>query len=486
MVQSKSARSSTTIKMPAPEIFGLLPDVPGGETNLLPEALTRTDLKVWFTVPALSNPDLAEETVELIVDGTVFPEATRRWNTPIDDTDRYLELPQAWLRNNDGEHRFSYKVTLYNDVSEESFERVMTLDTQVPLLAAKNELGFPAEVLPPDNRITARYLSNHDDQVLATLPDYDEKKPGDVITWYWEDFPEGLAVVDTKTLAIDDIGKPLEVVFAGQMLRERKNGQRYATYKVRDRAGNETLLSSRETLQVDIQPPPLRKHPTVKESQNSGATGQLDTQLYGAAGITVEVPKQDDESPDITFEVCFKGYGDLGSYYAPLPIPADSSRFHIPPTAIPANIGAGREVEIRYIVNHSGSEPETSDPFKLTCKPIPTIRFRLINCPLASAGPPLQLKLSSVPEGGTGLTLDSWVYQADTQLINIWLTDATSRRHDIREAWPVTIGVNRATLPKTFLTDVPMNSTFSVHVSVSFDGGDTYVPFPSQSIQLRA
>ena len=29
------------------DIDGLLPDEPGGETNLLPEALTRVDLKVW-------------------------------------------------------------------------------------------------------------------------------------------------------------------------------------------------------------------------------------------------------------------------------------------------------------------------------------------------------------------------------------------------------------------------------------------------------
>jgi hypothetical protein len=322
--------------------------------------------------------------------------------------------------------------------------------------------------------------------VVATLPDYAEKKVGDTIKWYWEELPEGLDEVATWTLGVDDIAKPLELVFQGEVLRDRKNGRRYATYRVFDRAGNESVLSSRETVDVDIQPPPLRKHPTVKEAQNGVGTGVLDPQYYGVSGVTVVVPLQDDSSPGDKLEVYWKGYGDLGSYHASSPDPSNALQFHIPAKAIPANIGDNRIVEIWYTVAYSDNEPEKSDPLKLTVKPIAEAKFRLIDCPLAARGTPLKLKMSAVPAAGTALTLAAWVYQANTQLINIWLTDANNRREDIRTAWPVTIGTNRATLPKTFLTGVPINSTFSVHVSVSFDGGDTYLSFPRQEIQLLA
>jgi len=472
------------VDLAAPDIVGALPPIDDGEENLLPKDAWLRPLRVEFERWSDSAPEKGMfDTVQLFFDHGEDPLHERRLEGPIPDTEFWLEVPPKEL--GEGVHTLFYRVLPWNTPTpRESFPVNFTVDKSAPIFAADSKLIFPAEILPPDNSITARYLSNHDDQVLTTVPDYNEKKVGDVITWYWENFPDGLAVVDTMTLELDDLNKPLELVFPGKMLRDRGNGQRYATYRVLDRAGNSTGLSARETLTVDIQPPPLRKHPIVRESQNSGATGLLETMHYGVSGVTVVVPKQDDAGPDDTFEVYWKGYGDVGSHYAPLPISADPSQFRIPPTAIPANIGAGREIEIRYVVNHPGADPERSDPFKLTLKSILPPKFPLIDCPAAARGSPLKLSLKTVPEDGTRLTLERWVYQADTQLINIWLTDADGRTEDIRVAYPVTIGQNRAMLPRTFLTSVRINTTFSVHVSVSFDGGDSYLSFLSQRIQL--
>lgn len=105
---------SRTITLPEPEVSGLLPDVPGGEPNLIPETLTHDDLKVWFTVPAHSDPSTAKETVELFVDyvdETSVPLDKREWTAPIQDSDRFVLLAKMWLRNagNEGQHRLSYR-----------------------------------------------------------------------------------------------------------------------------------------------------------------------------------------------------------------------------------------------------------------------------------------------------------------------------------------------------------------------------------------
>lgn len=230
---------------------------------------------------------------------------------------------------------------------------------------------------------------------------------------------EGNLRVGSSTLVGDN---PLMLTFSGQMLRDRGNGPRYATYRVRDRAGNESLPSANVRLQVNIQPPPLRKHPTVKEAQNGPGTGVLDPRLYGVSGVTVVIPKQEDEDKEFKREVFWKGNGEEGSHHALLPNPSNKSEFLIPAKAIPPNIGAGRIVEIIYTVDTAGSRPEPSDPLKLTVKPIAVQDFNPpIDCPLAARGTPLKLKLASVPDDGTPLVLQPWVYQAQTQLINIWL-----------------------------------------------------------------
>lgn len=312
----------------------------------------------------------------------------------------------------------------------------------------------------------------------AILPEYQSPKVGDVITWYWEEFPDSVNVVDTWTLT-EPIGSPLMLPFSGQMLRDRGNGSRYATYRVRDRAGNESVPSANVRLMVNIQPPPLRKHPTVKEAQNGAGSALLDPLFYGVSGVTVVIPRQDDEDKGFKREVYWNGFGELGSHHALQPNPLKPLEFSIPPGAIPANIGAGRIVEIVYTVDTLNGSPETSDPLKLTVKSIATVNFNPpIDCPLAARGTPIKLQRSSVPNEGTPLVLQPWIYQATTQLINIWLTDSNNRREDILIAHPVVKGVNKATLPKPFLEGVVLNSVFAVHVSVSFDGGESYLPFP--------
>lgn len=282
---------STDVLMPAPEVVGLLPDKPGGETNLLPEALTRTDLKVWFTVPLFSDPDKGEEKVELFVGNNPNPVAVRTWVQPITDTDRYVLLPQQWLRANDGEHSLRYRATIYNGSEDNSDPLIMTVDTLAPTLATANALVFPPAVLPP-NKLTAQYLTQNNDQVKAGIPIYTTSKPWDRITWYWSDSAGGYQQAGVIELDDKNYTGPLELVASGDLIRLRGNGARFVSYSVEDRAGNKTPYAVHVELNVDTAVVP-RVLPPVKvlEASNSGSSGVL-VPARALNGVTVELPAE--------------------------------------------------------------------------------------------------------------------------------------------------------------------------------------------------
>jgi hypothetical protein len=488
MVKSSNVRSSRNPEMPPPEINGLLPDVPDGETNLLPEALTHTDLKVWFTVPENSDPDLAEETVALFVDGSPNALVTRRWNQPIEDSDRYLEVPQAWLRSNDGEHLFYYRVTIYNGESADSFDLPMTLDTQRPLLAADSKLIFPSDVLPP-NAITAAYLADpaHQDQVLATVPDYSVKKVGDVIIWYWELSPGGREVAGTKTLALSDVGQPVQVSFTGDLLR-KANGVFYATYRVRDRAANESVLSVDEKLDVNIRPPIPRKFPTVRQADSTPAgTGVLNP-FRGTAGVTVVVSASEVD-PTEAVRVDFIGLGGeegIGSVTDVSPTTPGGLEFAIAAPVVAANIpvsGDGRKVEIRYWAGH---DPQHSATYTLTISELSADALGSIECPEAQVGSPATLSKSKVASDGANIEIEEWAYHESLHRINVWAMASGVRTDFLKDA-PAPLndkGMFTTSLPKDYVAPLPLNGTFTLYASVSFDQGHSYRAFKPISMKL--
>ena len=481
MVQFKDARLSTTITMPAPEIVGLLPDVAGGETNLLPEALTHADLKVWFTVPALSNPDLAEETVELIVDGTVLPEATRRWNTPIDDTDRYLELPQVWLRNNDGEHRLEYKVTIYNGETEDSFELVMTLDTRAPLLTASNELVFPAPVLHP-NKLTAHYLSQNSDQVTAALPAYTTPQPWDRITWYWGPTPGNLEVGGVIELDDKNYADPVVVTIAGELIRDRGDGWRYVWYRVQDRAGNESQRS--EPVELDVAATPIPRKlpwPTVEKAVGENEMQTLDPLLANnGVGVVVEVPQDAVVYPEEQVWVQWGVPGTLGAARVKLPIPGQR-RYQIEMKSVAAHIG--KSLPVSYIVVDDKEQEHPSTPRQLTVQTIPSNRLKAVKCDGLTGG---TLSYKEVAQQGARLTLDVWPLMTTDHWIMIRMTglDAAGREtvYDAVEKRAVTTpevfggigGSTEVRVSKVFLNTLRRNGPLTGKVYVSFDGGQTW------------
>jgi hypothetical protein len=362
MVTFTHLQRSFTASASEPEVRELLPDVPDGEPGLVPAASTDADLKVWFTVPKYSNPNLEEEKVELFVDNEPDPIATRYWTIPIVDTDRYVEIPKSWLRNNDGQHRIYYKITIFNGEPELSLDLIMTLDTAPPILATDSKLIFPSDVFPPpQKKLTAHYLEQHNDEVKAELPAYTTPRPWDRITWYWGETPGNADKCEVIDLDDKNFADPIVVTIKGLFIRESGDGMRYVWYKVADRAGNESRDSAVVGLDVAATPIP-RNLPPIKVL---GANGNPSSGSLNASsainGATVTIP------PDaVIYEgepvfVQWAESGSAGEYRTDTPIAPDSRDYKIPADKVAHHIG--KILPVRYeVVVASGGDPLKSQP----------------------------------------------------------------------------------------------------------------------------
>lgn len=473
-----------------PDIIGVLNPVSGGEDNLLPKDAWLLPLRVEFELWTDSAPiSGTTDVVELIWDGDVDnPVDEKRFEGPIDPSLLWLQVPISKL--DEGVHSLYYRLIPWNDPAAErtSVPVNVTIDKTAPILASSSELIFPPEVSPPPKEITAAYLADpaNNDQVLATLPDYTEPKVGDVITWYWEQSPGGRDVAGTRTLELGDLGKPLLLPFSGDLLRRSGNGERYATYRVRDRAGNgENVLSSPEKLSVNIRPPTPRKYPTVKQATNFNDTGVLNP-FQGGAGVTVVVEASEiDSGEEVTVDfVGLGGEDGVGSVTGVKPITSGGLEFAIPASVVAANIpvnGDGRKVEVHYWAGH---DTQHSEVYTLTISPFAAGALGQLVCPLAQVGSPATLSKRDVEQYGADLEIAKWIYQDPAQLMKVWAM-ASGTQTDFLNGEPLGIdGKFTTVLPKDYVAQRPLNSTFTLYASVSFDQGHSYIAFRTLPLKV--
>lgn len=194
------------------------------------------------------------DTVTLFWSGAASgdPVATQRFDGPVDTAlFPFAMAVDKNLLQPDGVYEVWYVVTGSNNTSVSSERRTVTIDTRPPsynqqLLA----LLLPADL--PGGVIDEAYLANHNDEVELRLPSpvYLDAEAGDTVDLYWsQDNPPTSDVVASKTVTQAEIGAgDIRIVLPGSVIRAPdRDGDFYATYKVRDRAGNETQTFSRET-----------------------------------------------------------------------------------------------------------------------------------------------------------------------------------------------------------------------------------------------
>lgn len=380
-----------------------------------------------------------------------------------------------------------YNVRFRDGNNTNSHPISVTIDKTPPVLAGANDpLVFPSDLI--GNRVTARYLADHGNKVPATVPEYFTRKPGDVIRWYWEQSPLGQMLAGDKTLTLVDMS--LEIEIDGDVIVASGDGQRYATYEVRDRAGNLSALSRAALLTVDAQPIPLLA-PSVKDSVPAGGgKGTLDPMLV-TGGAVVIIPAEVDLQPTDQVKVFWTGVSPEASHEADMPIAPGGREYAVPASAVPGNIGSGREVQVYYTVTRQSGKTEPSAVYPLTILPISDSKFPKPQCQQAS-GTPATLRLSAVPNGAD-FFVAPWAFMAVGQKMHMWAEGVDKNTggdlyFDLFKDREVTAaelasGVH-ALLVRSFLEQLKLNAVFLVDFEVSFDGGLSYLGFRRQDLTL--
>lgn len=324
--------------------------------------------------------------------------------------------------------------------------------------------------------------------LVVRVPIYDEMAVSDRIVLRWRsparDYLQTLRV-DPSTVASQSIA--FQVDFA--VLAESQGATVEVSYLFgREGAGLRSEALRLEVVMARQLEALLVNRATADKTPNWGTLAADDT----LSGVYVDVPPGVVQ-PGEALHVHWWGISPLGQYIAEEPASPDNPlRFHIPPEYVPANMGRGEKDESRRfpvfyrLVSAKGHVD--SEHFFLRIKPEPAQYHPQVTCEQAES---LSLSLAAVPAAGADLSLGTWSFIAEGQLLTLSIGRGSgpgSWEEAIRDALPVTAqevtaGV-KAKLAKSLLEKVPLGDTFTLYARASFDGGDFFTEFKSKSLQL--
>ncbi|KKA09312.1 hypothetical protein VP02_04430 [Pseudomonas ogarae] len=463
-------------EQPPPRVDGLLDNIPGGEINLLPEAATHDDLKVWFTIWEHSFPDLGEESVELFFDGESVD--LRKWNEPIEESDRYVTLPKRLLRGNDGRHRLFYTVVAYNhDDPDPSAELVITLDTTAPVLAVNSQLLIDPDII--QDGLSEQYLIDHNGIITVTVPTYLEPAPGDTITAKWLNENNGQYREVSKSLTRDDYEDPIRLDFTEALIRDMGDGMRSISYHVADRAGNQSVESSAVSFLVSVvRAPHFVPHPWITQAEGSPSEyADLDPQKT-VAGATAKIP---DDAVYYDDDVVHMQFGEPEAVGAiSVPVPWGTKQVTIPP----ANIAAmfGKRLPVYYDLVLTDTSTKQSGILTVQVGSLPVHRFLVPQLESPFSDP---VSKASIPTTGLPVHQRAWAFISEVCLVTITVSGKNAQRQTVSEIVlfqhrvrpeQVTEGVH-VKLPKLFMSSLVAHQRFTVETKVSFDAGARWITF---------
>jgi len=158
-----------------------------------------------------------------------------------------------------GVHELYYTVDTAGGMAS-SYPISLDLDNRPPSFGSHpRALQFPTEILI--NGVTEAYLDDHNNEVVATVAKWSDIRLKDEV-WYYLHPSAGThnetdAQVGIKVITENDLNAPeVEISFPGDAFRALGRVNCYAEYFLRDRAGNESLLSLKsDIVPVHIDPP---------------------------------------------------------------------------------------------------------------------------------------------------------------------------------------------------------------------------------------
>ena len=461
-------------------IEGLLADIEGGETNLLPYSATQTPLKVAFEKWAHSTEDPEDiDKVTLHWDGHDF--GPKDYPGPIDEKNLFIMVPTSLL-NEDGPHTLTYTVVNYANNSSTSEPLTITTDTTPPKLPTDSRLQVAGEVVGEDG-VTDAYLWANGDALPATIPPYADIRPGDVLTWYWSTTPTGTEQVDTWTLKLSDTTQPLQIKFPGAFIRNLGDGLRYLYYTVQDRAKTPIQTSAVLPLQCNATPLPTTfSSPYVKETGSTGGDSSTLDPVRAVNGATVVIEAVNRFDPNDDVMVHWGRPGEHGAYSAPVSIASGDIVCPIPKANVAARMGS--DLELYFVVTRRDMPYESA------------VHSLKIDVPSTLEAPQCDkitgkvLKLSNIGTGAT-FTLERWPLMDTSQFVRLHISgerqDGNQDPVVVADAIPVPSPV-AMTVGKVTLTDMGVfvvPTALKIEAFFSVDDKKNWIPFPLVEVMLE-
>lgn len=459
-----------------PSAPAALPHIPGGEPGLLPVAELARPLRIEVPLWPISLPTPARpETLSLFWNGVFVADKT--YYAPIAASDCFIEVPPDQLLK-EGETQVTYTVRIYNGAQNDSEALTLTVDRTAPVLGADRGRLVFTELGSQD--VTDAFLNAHGNKLRAQVPTYQQARAGDTIIYYWDEEPLDDTQVGERTLNEQDAALPVIIEYDGDMIRQRGDGMRYAQYRVRDRAGNESPTAVPKALNIDAQPIP-RVLPWVEVPLAMGGGDTLTLELIMLdAPLQVHIPAAAVIHPGEPFKVNW-GAGLFGEQ--DVPGVEGVRQYSIAERNVVAM--SGKTVPVRYLVEASEGQLQSAlrqvkvIPLSRSSLPIPQLS--------GAAGTTLSLGQQTQDPA---ITLAPWKLISTDQRIRIdvhGVSDAGATQFSVLRDHVVTqeeltlgIGSRRdALLPLSFLRGLLLGQNFSVEVKASFDAGQTWPALPN-------
>ncbi|MDU9389394.1 hypothetical protein [Pseudomonas sp. zfem002] len=193
-----------------------------------------------------------------------------------------LKIPVDLLQV-DGPYTLRYWVFRYNHESDYSPPLRIVCDGTRPWFDER-----PPALLLPEVPITDQYLAEHPQGVVATLPAYADRQPGDVVTYRWIAMPLPENPADVPIAGSAPVtGEPAQITFSADTVRAQGDGGCVVFYELMDKATNLSRLSYYTSVGVALGPLPTGLlPPQVPQAEGDNLVDLVDARL----GVVVRIP----------------------------------------------------------------------------------------------------------------------------------------------------------------------------------------------------
>lgn len=325
---------------------------------------------------------------------------------------------------------------------------------------------------------------SYPDGLMIAVPWWTEADPQTTVAVYIRSQSTSNKVTLTQNLDASNIdSQKISVQFHQSDLNNFINDTLMITYQF-SKTGNSATSQSRSIKVVkplNLPLPAFDKDHVTPGNPGSGSSEAI----FLTEGLPVSVPSEA-ETGSHNIEMCCEGGVAAQSFV----LPAQAARdFTFPAAMVAANMGHGCDIFYRIAQPADGSRGEESARYRLTINKIPPTQFPAASCQYATG---TQLSLRQIATDTVIISLAKWGFMAAGQLVNVIISGTSHTgvvtNEMVLDAHTVTnLDVGNAvtgTIKKSFFQSLKLQEQFSITSRVSFDQGETFIPFQATRLTL--